>query len=200
MSHPVKPRCSVVSCALLAFFAASPGAAQRQALPSPARTDALRQAAQAAIEQAFAPLGIAVPKESASAPQVKASELRIAWDPVPAAAGSAPAFRARVVSRVKSDSPFPRLRTMELAEGTILVAALTRSGVLVGWSVCPDPRVVRVEVPGPDGVLTGRVVQVERPEFLALVPDDPSVVEVRLLEPVRSTSGLVLRQVAAFVF
>ena len=200
MSRMTKARCPVVCCALVAVLSASPAAAQRERAPSPARIDALRQAAQATIEEALAPLGIAVPKESRTPQSAKTSELRFVWEPVPAASGSPPRSLPRVVSRVRSDSPFPRPRALELAEGILLVVALARGDVLVGWSVSPDPRIVRVEVPGPDGVLTGRVVQVPRPEFLALVPDAPSVVEVRLLEPVRSAGGFVLNQVASFVF
>jgi hypothetical protein len=192
-------RCSIVWGVSVVLLAASPVTAQRATSPSPARVEAVRRTSQATLDELFAPLGISVPKAS-STPAAKASELRIVWEPLPTVSGRSTLARPRMVSRVRSDNPFPRLRVLELAEGMLVVVSLSRDGVLAGWSTSPDPRVVRLEIPGVDGVLTGQVVKVPRPEFLALVPDDPSVVEVRVLEPVRSVSGLVLNQVAVFVF
>jgi hypothetical protein len=188
-----------VWCSTATLLVVAPVGAQRATTPSPARVDAVRRASQATLDELFAPLGISVPKEPRT-PAAKASELRVVLDPQPTASGSSTPNRARMVSRAKSESPFPRLRVLELAEGMLVVVSLTRDGVLAGWSTSPDPRFVRLEVPGPDGVLTGQVVKVPRPEFLALMPDDPSVVEVRVLEPVHSSTGFTLKQVAVFVF
>jgi hypothetical protein len=50
----------------------------------------------------------------------------------------------------------------------------------------PDPRILRAERPGPDGVLTGEVIFQKSVNFTLNIPDDSAAVEVRLYHP-RST-------------
>lgn len=121
------------------------------------------------------------------------------WDSAQSTSAGRTAGGPRVVSRVRDRGKFPRLRAVELSEDKIFVAALDADGTLRGWSVIPDPRFVRSEGPGPDGVLTGQIVPVARPEFLALIPDDPKVVEVRLFQPHRSGDAFTLELIATFV-
>jgi hypothetical protein len=46
-----------------------------------------------------------------------------------------------------------------------------------------DPRLLRAEVPGPDGELSGQVLSRESAEFVVHDPDDEAVAEVRLYHP-----------------
>jgi hypothetical protein len=65
----------------------------------------------------------------------------------------------------------------------MLVAAIDKNHRLISWSIIPDPRLVRSEGPGPDGVLRGETLYFEKAEFLLSLPDDPEIVEIRFYQP-----------------
>ena len=76
-----------------------------------------------------------------------------------------------------------RLRSLDLAPDTLLAVAIDAQNKLRSWAVIPDPRIIRAESPGPDGVLRGRILTVDQPEFSITIPDDSSIIEIRLFEP-----------------
>ncbi len=112
-----------------------------------------------------------------------------------ATAGARP-VELRIARRVDSGSRMPRIRSMHIAEGQLLAAAVDAGGILRGVAVIADPRVVRAEWPGPDGVLAGRTLRLSRAEFLLPVPDDPRVVAVHLFEPRWNGEAFVLQPIA----
>ena len=181
------------------LFASPPLLAQRDAVPSPAAAAVQAASLRTALGQMLAPSGIAVPDQATLPRDLPAQELRLVWEPRQTVSSGRDLGGPRIVSRVRESGAFPRLRAIDLSDETLLVAAIDSAGTLLAWSVIPDPRFVRIEEPGPDGVLTGRIVPVDRPEFLVLIPDDTSVAEIRLFQRRRTGDGFVLEQVAALV-
>jgi len=191
------PRGWWASLVITTLLSCQPLLAQRASAPTPQAAARQPLALRAALQQALAPAGIDVPDQSRLDRRVRTQELRITWESETAdGLPVAPAAGFRVVRRVRHSSPFPRPRAFELAEDTLLFAAVDAAGALRGWSLIPDPRILRAEVPGPDGLLTGQVLRVRQSEFLAPIPDDPAVVEVRVLETRRAAGGLQLELVA----
>lgn len=113
-------------------------------------------------------------------------ELRVIWtasSPASANASSMAAGTFKVSSQRVYAEPAQRQRTLEIAPGRVLIAAIDRANQLKSWIVMLDPRILRSEGPGPDGTLTGREVMLDGVEFLIAVPDDPEITELRLFEP-----------------
>jgi hypothetical protein len=186
-------------CALagvLAFLACRPVLAQRAITPSQPAAAIRAASVRSALQQMLSPSQITVPDQGALPRDTHAQEIRLVWATAQAASATQAAGGLRVVSRAHDPGTFPRQRSLDLAEDRLFVAAIDAGGVLRGWSVIPDPRFVRSEVPGPDGVLTGQIVPVARPEFLVLIPDDPDVVEIRIFQPRRSGDAFTLELVA----
>ena len=77
----------------------------------------------------------------------------------------------------------PRARELELAEDRLLVRALDGSGGERFRTVIPDPRVVRAEAMDEQGRMSGRVLHRRRTVFDLLLPEDPSIVELRFYHP-----------------
>jgi hypothetical protein len=51
------------------------------------------------------------------------------------------------------------------------------------WDLIPDPTIMRAELPGPTGELTGGAVPQATSDFLVALPDDPAVTELRFYRP-----------------
>ena len=101
-----------------------------------------------------------------------------------------------ILQRVTKGRPMARLRSLDLAPDTLLAVAVDAQKKLRSWAVIPDPRIIRAESPGPDGVLRGRILTVDQPEFSITIPNDSSIVEVRLFEPRWTGREFVLTHIA----
>jgi len=117
-------------------------------------------------------------------------EVRVRWTTGSAAssserakAGPPPAGAFSAAEQRKYAEAPPRKLAIELAPGRLFIAAVDRNKRLKGWTVVPDPRIVRSEGPGPGGVLTGQTLHLDQAEFFVVIPDDPDIVELRLYEP-----------------
>ena len=175
--------------------------------PRPPVSAARAQVARTTLGEWLAPHQIAVPRTFDVNGSQSAHELAVVWEePVAAERNRARAtgetrdetrpIELRIARRVDSASQMPRLRLVQIAEGRLLAAAVDAGGTLRGVAVIADPRVVRSEWPGPDGVLTGRTLRLPRTEFLLPVPDDPDVVAVRMFEPHWNGQAFVLQPIA----
>lgn len=106
---------------------------------------------------------LSLPMFAASAPSGAQTELTVRWvvppAPVGAAAGALPAVDAFQIAKraVVVDEPV-RERDPQISADELVVVAVNAQGREVGWQHLKDPRVVRSEQPGPDGLLTGRVL------------------------------------------
>jgi hypothetical protein len=144
-------------------------------IPAQVRTPAVQEE----LTKLLAPTGISVP----SAQGAKAREssrvapegiliLRLRW-------GSPFA----VLDKKRGPGSVPSLRSVRLRPDVLFLAAIDAGQSLLSWQIIPDPRVLRSESPGADGVLTGRTVRVQNPEFTVEAPDDPAAAELRIFEP-----------------
>jgi len=125
-----------------------------------------------------------------SPPSAGTRELRVKWVTGNAAStseqpkpGPPPVGIFSIAAQQRYSEAPSRQRSLEIATGRILIAAVDRSNRLKSWSVIPDPRILRSEGPGPDGTLTGQALHMEQAEFFLSIPDDPEIVELRLYEP-----------------
>ena len=132
------------------------------------------------------PMGVAVDRPMAVAGQ--SAQLQLQWNEAPSASrlSTEPISAGgsiEILTRRETAGPLPRRRALNLAPDRILIVGVDRQSRLRSWLVIPDPRVIRAEGPGPDGRLTGTVVQRDNLDFFVDVPDDPSIRELRIYEP-----------------
>ncbi|HYE13999.1 MAG TPA: hypothetical protein VD968_06120 [Pyrinomonadaceae bacterium] len=188
-----------VACLLLAL---APQAARAQK-----QTASREEAVHAQLQELLAGVGVIVARETLpAAPSRSYREITVAWEADKAAAPAmddaaleqrrpgrfsrASAPRARVGS-------LSRQRSLELSPEQLLVVAVDGAGRMKWWSLVPDPRVIRAEAPGPDGVLAGQTLLRESAELLLAFPDDESVTELRLYHPRPEGGRFTLEPVAA---
>lgn len=118
-------------------------------------------------------------------------QLSVAWEadksalPSPAAAQyrNAPGRVTLARASVRRGGGLPKQRSAELSPTQVVVVALDAGGRMRWCGLVADPRQLRAEAPGPDGVLTGQVVYKESAEFVVTYPDDDAVAELRLYHP-----------------
>jgi hypothetical protein len=126
-----------------------------------------------------------------SAPARAHRVLRVSWEadkatlPKPAAAQyrNAPGRVALMSASARREGGLPKQRSAELSPTQVVVVALDAEGQMRWCGLVVDPRLLRAEVPGPDGELTGQVIYKESAEFVVQYPDDGAVTEVRLYHP-----------------
>lgn len=117
--------------------------------------------------------------------------LRVSWEadktalPRPSGAQyrNAPGRVALLGASARRDGALPKQRSAELSPVQVVVVALDAEGRMRWCGLVTDPRLLRAEVPGPDGELTGQVIYRESAEFVVQYPDDELVTEVRLYHP-----------------
>jgi hypothetical protein len=124
-------------------------------------------------------------------------QVRIVWEADPAAREKLSAVETstlearrdsfghslRVADVRESAGTLPRHRSPELSQDKLMVIAVGAGGNLKWWTLIDDPRLVRAEVPGPDGVLSGQTFYRAEPEFVVNVPEDKAITELRLYHP-----------------
>jgi hypothetical protein len=118
-------------------------------------------------------------------------EVRVLWEADKAALPKASAAQyvnapGRVAlsqAAVRREGALPKQRSAELSPTQVVVVALDAEGRMRWCGLVADPRLLRAEVPGPDGELTGQVIYRESAEFVVGYPDDESIKEIRLYHP-----------------
>ncbi len=90
----------------------------------------------------------------------------------------------------------PAARYPRLAGDRLVAVARDSRGRQIGWLTIPDPRIVRAEFPGPDGILRGETLYRAEAVFLLALPADAEVRSIELLEPDPRGPDLALRAVA----
>ncbi len=88
-----------------------------------------------------------------------------------------------LLARYRRSGVLPKQRSPELSSTHLLVVAESATGEIVDWQLVPDPRLLRAEAPGPAGELEGQVLTRREAEVLVAIPDDPSIVRLRLYHP-----------------
>ena len=85
-------------------------------------------------------------------------------------------------STIKEGS-LPRRRSFQLTSDQLLIITVDNQSRLRWWFTIPDPRILRAEGPGPDGVLTGEVIFQKSVNFTLHIPNDSAAVELRMYHP-----------------
>ena len=88
-----------------------------------------------------------------------------------------------IVSRRNFQESMKVKRGLKVSSNKWIVAAIGSHGELRHWTLIADPLVLRAESPGPDGLLSGQVLQRQEAEFLVSIPDDPSIRQLKLFRP-----------------
>jgi len=126
-----------------------------------------------------------------SAAASSSTELTIRWSAGDAAAGPVPKPQEgsaasnvfTVVTRRQVAGVAPHERNPQLSPDQIVVVAVGASGEELGWQLVKDPRIVRAESPGPDGVLTGQTLYQPLTEFTVIVPNDVAASMLSIYKP-----------------
>jgi hypothetical protein len=79
--------------------------------------------------------------------------------------------------------PLPRERRPELSTDQLVIVVLSADGTALDWRLVRNPRIVRAESPGPDGVLSGSTIQLSSAELLVTVADVPGARTLRVYQP-----------------
>jgi hypothetical protein len=127
-------------------------------------------------------------------------EVRVRWDAyvgapsevVPGAGEYLPANVLTVIDRRQFPGSAPRQRAPELSSDQVLVVALDAGGQQRDWALIPDPRIIRAEVPGPSGELSGQVLHRSTAEFTVTFSDDPGIAQLRFYHPRWTGEGFAL--------
>ena len=130
-------------------------------------------------------LGLSQP---ASAQKQGLQEVRVRWDayigaPAPQVAprpGQPSTNIFTVRQRRWLSGSLPRHRHPKLSEDQLVIVALDAQGERIDEQVIPDPRVLRAESTGPTGEIRGEILH---HELLITLPDDPTIIELRVYHP-----------------
>ena len=143
--------------------------------PTPASTD-------------FESLRTTVPPAAAANSDVQ--QLTVDWaayagaaDQFVSAATAVPVNRFQIRDRRTVQGPLPVERDPQLSADQLVVVGADAAGTALTWQPLKDPRIVRAEQPGPDGVLTGGILYRTDVEILLVLPDLPQLTQVRLYQP-----------------
>jgi hypothetical protein len=123
-------------------------------------------------------------------------EIQLRWNRPVGRAATATEPAPSVISQKTWSADVAQQRSPELSETQIVVAAVDSSGALRSWNLIADPRILRVEAPGPNGALTGQVVELESADFNVAIPNDAAVRQLKLFKPVWDGKQFQLRQIA----
>ena len=141
--------------------------------------------AQATGPRTFRSLVSAVPQ----AESTQVQELRIQWTTAPGTATGATA--AAPVSNMftllqarTSAGGLRRERAPELSPTQLVVVLADAEGKELDWRIVADPSIIRAEVPGPDGRLSGQIVQQASTELLVAVPGIRGAARIDIYRPV----------------
>ena len=118
-------------------------------------------------------------------------ELRVSWEadkaalPKPSSAQYKNAAGRVALSQaaVTREGGLPKQRSAELSPTQVVVVALDSEGRMRWCGLVTDPRLLRAEVSGPGGELSGQIIYRESAEFVVRYPDDESIKEIRLYHP-----------------
>jgi hypothetical protein len=100
-----------------------------------------------------------------------------------------PASRQLAIARVPERDP-------ELTPDSLVVVAVDVAGSTLDWQIVHDPRVIRAESPGADGLLSGRTFTSETAEVRAVLNGGDQTTELRVFKPRWNGSDWLLEPIA----
>jgi hypothetical protein len=92
---------------------------------------------------------------------------------------------------------FPRQRNPELSSQHLVVVVLGEGGEEITRVVVPDPRIVRAELPGPEGDLESELLIRDDVEWHLVIPDDPNAHTLEVFHPRWTGTAFVLDSIGS---
>jgi hypothetical protein len=105
-----------------------------------------------------------------------------------------------VTEQRRLPSPFPRQRNPELSKEQLVIIALDSQGHEVVRVLCPDPRIIRAEVPDAAGKLVSRFIYRSAADFSVVIPDNPRISQLQIYHPNWMGSEFVLEPIGNVPF
>jgi hypothetical protein len=128
-----------------------------------------------------------------------ATEITIRWSLRVGASAPSPGSGANqtdnqfdVVSTRSVGPLFVRERDPQLAVDEIVIIAVGADGQSLGWQHVKDPRFIRAESAGPDGVLSGQTLSRSVAEMVVSLPSDITASQLRFYQPRWTGQAFVL--------
>jgi len=76
-----------------------------------------------------------------------------------------------------------RQRAPELSPDQLLIVIMDENGDQRGWTLIPDPRIIRAESPSPTGELSGQTIYRSNVDFLATLPEGLLSASLKIYQP-----------------
>ena len=87
-----------------------------------------------------------------------------------------------VTTRVTA-GPAPQLRSLRLSTNRLFIAAVDAGNALRSWTIVPDPRIIRAESFGPDGVIEGQTLYRPDADLFVTIPGDDAIAGIHVYQP-----------------
>ena len=113
-------------------------------------------------------------------------ELRIRWT-APRTETAGPRARAgsfTLLGQVRFPGAPRRERQPEPSANDLVIVVQDSAGREIDWRIVPNPRLIRAETPGPDGLLSGRMIERDDVEMLIYIPDVAGADRIQIFSPV----------------
>jgi hypothetical protein len=198
--------CSLILLASgLVGLAFSQAGAGRDKTPPAEALRAKREGVAAGVERRrrlMSSAGVLVDESALLVPGGSIRTLKISWND-PARKGSKPeTLRAGVLSspvtstvagEARGKGSLARQRSLELSPEHVLLATVDARSRLRWSALIPDPRILRSELPGDDGLLEGVRLYQPGADFVVHIPEDPEATELRFYHPLPSGEEFTLQ-------
>jgi hypothetical protein len=140
-------------------------------------------------------LAVIVVSISLAAPVAASGILELRIELTPSASAQRTGSGSRIVAlRSRSVRPgtLRRERRPELGPDQLVIAVFDGNGTQIDWRTMADPRVVRIEAPDANGLLTGQRIVEDSLSFTLRIPDLPGAARVRLYNTEATETGYTL--------
>jgi hypothetical protein len=198
--------CSVLLLAsALVALAFSQAGGGRDKTPSVEALRAKREGVAAGVvrlRRLMSSAGVSVEESALLAPGGSIRTFRISWNDLTRKDSKPEALRAGALSspvvsavaeEMRARGSVAKQRSLELSPEHVLMATVNAESQLRWSSLIPDPRVLRSEGPGADGVLEGVRLYQPNAEFIVHIPEDTEATELRFYHPLPSGEGFTLQ-------
>ena len=139
------------------------------------------------LRDLLSPAGVRVPASFQLPEANAAKQLTVHWEASgvekTAAATEQSSGRLAVAAARTVAGNLPRLRSVQLGETEIFLAAVDANQQLVWWHVMSDPRQLRIQTVNATGEISCQVIYQTNIDFPISYPDETSIKEVRLYHP-----------------
>lgn len=114
-------------------------------------------------------------------------ELLVRWTPTPTAGRGGlqglSTERLSVIQEQAGTGSLRRERNPQVTEDQLVLVQRSDDGTALDWRLVKNPRIIRAELPGPDGRLSGGVIERDSAEMLITLPNLASASRLSVYQP-----------------